>query len=154
MRGLPTSNCLPQIRSRTVCGEFLSGHHFRSTHLRISAERSSYSSQRYFRRKHPEWENESIDGFFFSSAVKSQEASAALVGTCILISDQAVTPFAMNLSLLDPRGFRAFRIRLGESGVGTLGISGPQCNSGAAREMLVDLNARMAVVDWVYDIAL
>ena len=106
------------------------------------------------RRKHPEWERESIDGFFFSSAVKSGEGSAELVGTCILISDQTVTPFAVHLSLSEDGTFRSFGVRLGEPGQGSLGISGPGYNSPGAKEMLSSLARRLDQVDWVYDVAL
>lgn len=105
------------------------------------------------REKHAEWDKESIDGFFFSSTVMSDDTSAQLVGTCILISDQTVTPFALNLSLLDPTAFRSLRIRLGEPGEGRLGISGPACNSPAAQKMLLALNARLDRVNWAYDVA-
>jgi hypothetical protein len=94
------------------------------------------------RRKHPEWAHESVDGFFFSSAVKTAERSAEFAGTCILISDQTVTPFDLTLSLSDAEGFRSFRIRLGEPGNGPpLGISGPVCTSPAARDVLLRLTA-------------
>ena len=104
------------------------------------------------RREHPEWERESIDGFFFSTAVKSNEGGAELWGTCILISDQTVTPFWLDLSLSDPGVFEAVRIKLGEPGAGALGISGPVCTSRAAVEMLDDLNARLEQVAWVYEV--
>ncbi len=106
------------------------------------------------RRKYPEWLEESIDGFFFSSAVKSDDVSAELAGTCILISDQTVTPFALSIRLADSHRFEALRIKLGEPGAGPLGISGPACNSRGAEEMLLALNSRLEHVDWVYDIAL
>lgn len=106
------------------------------------------------RRTHPEWGDESIDGFFFSSAVKKDDASAELAGTCILISDQTVTPFALDLRLSDRQEFAFFRIRLGEPGEGPLGISGPECTSRGARDMLLALNSRLEQVDWVYDVAL
>jgi hypothetical protein len=104
--------------------------------------------------EHPEWRRESIDGFFIASAIKSDEDSAELAGTCILISDQTVTPFALNLSLLPSRRFGAVRIRLGEPGGGRLCISGPGCNSWAAQNMLLALNARLESVHWAYDLAL
>jgi hypothetical protein len=75
-------------------------------------------------------------------------------GTCILISDQTVAPFALSLSLADADTFRSFRIRLGEPGTGPLGISGPACDSRAGQEMLFALNGRLGRVDWVYDVAL
>lgn len=106
------------------------------------------------RREHSEWGNESIDGFFFSFAVKTDEASAELAGTCILISDQTVTPFALNVSLSNRFEFGSFRVRLGEPGGGPLGISGPACNSRAAHEMLLALDVRLERVDWIYDVSL
>jgi hypothetical protein len=105
------------------------------------------------RRQHHEWKTESIDGFFFSSAVKISELSAELVGTCILISDQTVTPFALDMSLAGWHDFAALRIRLGEPGSGPLGISGPRCNSSAADKLLYALNTRLAFVDWAYDVS-
>lgn len=104
------------------------------------------------RRTNPEWQKESIDGFFVSSAVKTGDASADLTGTCILISDQAATPFTLSMRLADPHRFESLRIRLGEPGNGPLGISGPACNSRAAQEMLQGLNARLEAVQWRYDV--
>ena len=101
---------------------------------------------------HREWEGESHDGFYISSAVKSGDAGAALAGTCILISDQTVTPFALDVNLADAGTFRTFRVRLGEPGSGRLGISGPPVHSSAAREMLWALNDRLERVAWAYDV--
>ena len=106
------------------------------------------------RRDHPEWSEESIDGFFFSSTRKSGEGSGDLSGTCVLISDQTVTPFALNLRLSNSWTFQLFRIRLGEPGTGPLGISGPKCNSRAAKAMLLGLNTRLERVAWAYDVTL
>lgn len=105
------------------------------------------------RPTHPEWGIESIDGFFFSRAIKRDEACAELAGTCILISDQTVTPFAFDLCVADDGTLRPARIRLGEPGAGQLGISGPECNSRAAAELLSGLNSRLDRVDWAYDLA-
>lgn len=105
-------------------------------------------------RVFPEWEAESIDGFFFSSAVKSGEGSAALAGTCILISDQTLTPFSLKMSLAPSDGFEVFRIRMGEAGSGPLGISGPKHGSPEARELLSSLNPRLRTIDWKYELNL
>jgi hypothetical protein len=105
------------------------------------------------RRRHPEWERESLDGFFLSRAVKTDRVSADFAGTCILIADQTVTPFALSLSLSDAGGFAFHRIRLGEPGTGGLGISGPACHSRAALELLSALNERLDRVAWVYDVS-
>ena len=104
------------------------------------------------RTDYPEWGHESIDGFFFASAVKSDRRAATLAGTCILMSDQTVTPFILNLDLADQGGFDLFRIRLGDLGHGPLGISGPAANSTAAQTLLLSLNARLDQVDWAYDV--
>lgn len=103
------------------------------------------------RRSYVEWQKESIDGFFFSSTAKTDDLSAELSGTCILISDQTVTPFALDIRLSDRRRVETLRIRLGEPGTGPIGISGPACNSRAAQQMLFALNARVEAVNWVYD---
>lgn len=105
------------------------------------------------RRDSPEWLEESIDGFIFSSAVKTGQASAELVGICILISDQTVTPFVLSIRLSDRHRFESLRIRLGEPGSGSLGISGPPCNSRAAQTLLAGLTERLDTVKWVYDFA-
>lgn len=105
------------------------------------------------RRKYEEWETESLDGFFFASAVKTDEESAELVGICILITDQTVTPIALDLTLLKG-SLHSLRVRLGEAGRGSLGISGPDCNSPDARELLLALNARLDRIEWVYDATL
>lgn len=106
------------------------------------------------RRKYPDWERESIDGFFFSSSVKVGEHSAAFSGTCILISDQRVTPFTLDFGLSPDGEFRQLRVRLGEPGGGILGISGPDCHSRFARGMLDDLDSRLGSVEWVYEASL
>lgn len=106
------------------------------------------------RLSHPEWQDESIDGFRISSATKTTELSAEMTGTCILISDQSVTPFEFDLELSRNDGFESIRIRLGESGGGPLGISGPSCTSDAAKRLLIGLNSRLDSVDWVYTVSI
>lgn len=105
------------------------------------------------RSSHPEWQTESIDGFRISSATKTTDLSAGMTGTCILITDQSVTPFDFDFALSRNGGFEAIRVRLGESGGGPLGISGPSCNSDAARELLIELDSRVDSIDWVYNIS-
>lgn len=101
---------------------------------------------------YPEWQKESLDGFFISSAVKKSEVSAELMGTCILISDQSVTPFRLDMSLSTPPASLRLRIRLGEAGGGALAISGPAVTSKAATDFLGALDRRIETVDWVYDV--
>jgi hypothetical protein len=102
-------------------------------------------------RRHPEWRGESLDGFRFSSAVKTGEASAELTGLCILISDQSVTPFSLGMRLTQSGDLDRLGIRLGEPGGGALGISGPAVKSSAASRLLLALDGRVESIDWVYE---
>lgn len=52
-----------------------------------------------FREIHPEWEHESLDGFYPIMARKTGSHEAEIFGLCILISDQTVTPFHLRLQL-------------------------------------------------------
>lgn len=103
---------------------------------------------------HSEWEQESLDGVFVARARKTGSAAAELAGTCILISDQTVTPLLMELTL-SPSGecIKFFHVRIGEAGGGRLGISGPGCNSREARELLATVATRLPSIAWSYDIA-
>jgi hypothetical protein len=106
------------------------------------------------RREHREWGEESLDGFFFSCAIKTGQDSCELAGTCVLIRDQTVTPFALNMSVANAGVFGSFRIKLGEPGKGLLGISGPKVSTRAAQELLLNLNERLDWIDWAYEAAL
>lgn len=107
----------------------------------------------WLRAKYPEWEPESIDGFLFSTVRKSGEFSAALRGTCILISDQSMTPFSADLCIEDGQTLRPVQVRIGEAGGGPLGISGPKYGSTKAKELLLDLESRIADIQWEYEIS-
>lgn len=105
------------------------------------------------RHRYAEWARESLDGFFIASAKKIGPAAVDLVGTCILIGDQTVTPFRAGFAISDAGdSISAHRVRVGEPGHGPLGISGPPCNSKAARRLLEGLIARLDSVRWVYDV--
>jgi hypothetical protein len=106
------------------------------------------------RDRYPEWMKESLDGIFVAHAEKSGPAAVKLVGTCILISDQTVTPFLINLRLSPGADcLAAYRILLGEPGGGPLGISGPACNSNDAERLLGTLISRLDDVEWSYEVA-
>lgn len=105
------------------------------------------------RRRYPEWEKESLDGIFVARAIKTGSAAAELMGTCILISDQTVTPFFVDLKLSQRAhsdAVTAIRVMLGEPGGGPLGISGPPCNSPEAQRLLMSLVDRIDKVAWSY----
>src|SRR5580658_5773249 len=46
---------------------------------------------------HPYWKGESLDGFNLAEAKKLDRDKAQLRGLCILISDQTVTPFHLQI---------------------------------------------------------
>lgn len=105
------------------------------------------------RQRYPEWEKESLDGLFVARATKMGSAAAELIGTCILISDQTVTPFRLDLNVSqegDSDAVTAVRVMLGEPGSGPLGISGPPCNSRDAQRLLTSLVDRIDRVEWSY----
>jgi hypothetical protein len=103
------------------------------------------------RRQFSGWARESIDGFYVAKATKVGDDAAELAGTCILISDQTVTPFWVRLQWSVTRNkVASYEIRLGEPGRGTLGISGPPCNSREATDMLLRIIDRLHGVRWAF----
>ena len=105
------------------------------------------------RQRYPEWEKESLDGIFVARATKTGSAAAELIGTCILITDQTVTPFLLDLNVSqqgDSDAVTAVRVMLGEPGSGPLGISGPPCNSRDAQRLLMSLVDKIDEVAWSY----
>lgn len=105
-------------------------------------------------RSYPEWRWESLDGVFVARARKTGPFAVQLVGTCILISDQTVTPFMVDLAT-SPSGeaITSYRACLGEPGSGPLGISGPVCTSSAADKLLFGLTMRLDRIAWSCTVA-
>lgn len=105
------------------------------------------------RSHHSEWVWESLDGVFVARARKTGDASVQLAGTCILISDQTVTPFLVDLELsTSGESVGSYRVCLGMSGGGSLGISGPECNSPEATQLLANVVTRLDDIRWSYEI--
>jgi hypothetical protein len=46
---------------------------------------------------HASWKHESLDGVFHELAIKTAECQAQIAGLCILISDQTLTPYHVQL---------------------------------------------------------
>lgn len=108
---------------------------------------------RALREQYAEWEQESLDGFFVARATKTGPDSVELIGTAILISDQTVTPFAVELGTEGEGAVAVLRrLDLGEPGGGRLGVSGPPVNSQGARRLLATLVERVGKVTWSYSI--
>ena len=109
-----------------------------------------YFVPQVLRQDHPEWQRESLDGFLIGRARKSTKGSVSLTGLAILISDQTVTPFHVDLHP-DPDGsLERAEVLLGERAGGQMGISGPPCTSAAVPGLLHDLMQRVSTVDWVF----
>jgi hypothetical protein len=101
--------------------------------------------------KHPEWESESLDGFFFDTGVKTGAFSAKLGGMTILITDQTVTPVEVEIGLTPTAdAIEHVRLKLGEPGGGRLGISGPVCNSREATRLIATFGQRVEDIQWAY----
>lgn len=106
---------------------------------------------RCLRDRYPEWDKESLDGIFVARATKIGPTTAEFVGSCILISDQTVTPFAAEIETAGAGSSVIIRrLRLGEPGTGRLGISGPPVNSKDAQRLLASIGERIDDVEWSY----
>jgi len=109
---------------------------------------------RLLSRRFSEWENESLDGIIVAEARKIGPRAAQFCGTCILISDQTVTPFFLDIVLSpNSESITSYRACLGEEGGGRLGISGPECNSVAAKQLLATVTSRLETIRWTYTVA-
>jgi hypothetical protein len=105
---------------------------------------------RALREQHTEWEKESLDGIFVARATKTGPTAAKLVCIAILISDQTVTPFVVELAAPEVRGVAVRHLSIGEAGAGPLGIAGPAANSKDAQRLLATLLGRIHEVAWSY----
>lgn len=66
---------------------------------------------------YPEWQQESLDGFYFHLARRTADLEAEFFGPCILISDQTLTPIHLRLQISDRVNEVSWlECRLGEAG--------------------------------------
>lgn len=100
---------------------------------------------------YPEWKGESLDGFYLSKAEKTGIHSARFLGTCILMTDQTMTPFFLELSsTASGDGLASFKLFLGEKGAGKLGISGPGWGTKGAWKLIENISCRLDSIRWSY----
>lgn len=52
--------------------------------------------------QYAEWRGQALDGFFMASATKTGAGTAEFLGLAVLMSDQRVTPFFVELELAGP----------------------------------------------------
>jgi hypothetical protein len=101
---------------------------------------------------HPEWRNESLDGFYFHLARKTADLEAEFFGSCILISDQSLTPIHLRLQISDRINEVSWlECRLGEAGPhGMIRTNWSTKKVTAMRLRLQDLTP--GDIEWVYQI--
>ena len=105
---------------------------------------------RVLREVHREWRHESLDGIFTASAWKTGDREIDLIGYCILISDQTVTPLRVKMQLDATDDEVAWlECWLGENtDSGMMRIP----YSGNWSKKLVTLQDRVDVDDWTYHV--
>jgi hypothetical protein len=100
---------------------------------------------------YPEWEYESLDGFYLTNARKIGSETAEFAGSCILISDQSLAPVLIRLTLSPSRdSIAAYQVFLGEGDCGRVGISGSSRNSRKGRQLLDIFSERPNEIRWNY----
>ena len=105
------------------------------------------------KESYPEWESESLDGFFVAYACRTGPSTVEMYGTCILVTDQTCTPFhfTFELSQSEYRIIK-YHVSVGEQGTGHLLISGPECNSKKAMFLLQTIHERIGNIEWAFEV--
>ena len=103
--------------------------------------------------KYPWWRRESLDAFEFAVARRLRREEAEFIGLCLLITDQAWTPFHLRLRI-SPRvdQIEALECKLGESGVGNGGMVRAPYGSLRATKLLYSVERRLQSISWAYTI--
>jgi len=97
------------------------------------------------------WKGESLDGFYLTKASKTTENEAELIGMCILISDQTLTPFHIRLRVAAYKDeIEWLNCRLGERREGVL-LKIPYGSSKWGKYMY---NLEVNSIDWVYEVTI
>jgi hypothetical protein len=101
------------------------------------------------RKSHPEWENESLDGIYPEVARKTGVDEIEIIGLCIIISDQTLTPVHLRLQLdsIDD-AVSWLDCRLGESTAG--GMLRVSYSRSIVYGSKLNVLARLDSIDWVY----
>ncbi|WP_407569093.1 hypothetical protein [Deinococcus altitudinis] len=104
-------------------------------------------------KKYSMWESESLDGILVERANKVKSHEIEIIGACILISDQTLTPFALYISIdTKHEKIDSYKILVGEPGSGRLKISGPPVGSMKAHKMLSNITRRLFNIAWSYSL--
>ena len=96
------------------------------------------------------WKSESLDGVFIRRFIKRGPHAIEITGTCILISDQTVTPFHIRLEIsASADNVSWLECRLGEPGPGAGGMMRVPY-SDWHRDPLKGAVEEIEAADWVY----
>ena len=108
------------------------------------------------REIHAEWHNESLDGFYPVVARKTETAEIEMVGLCILISDQTLTPIYLRFQIAPSADEVSwFECHLGERGKnGIVRMPYGSLDKALHREYerLYLLDGQDDTIDWVYKV--
>jgi hypothetical protein len=100
------------------------------------------------------WKHESFDGFFPATSQKIGPYSAEIVGVCILISDQTVTPINIRIGILPPADEIAWMdCKVGARGSGAGAMTRTPWPIWRENP-LCTLTHPVDSIDWVYSITL
>jgi hypothetical protein len=116
--------------------------------------RAVLTSLEYFipemlREVHADWQHESLDGVFPEMARKTGENEIEISGTCILISDQTMTPIHVLLRIAaDDNEIEFLDCKLGETGPNGM-IRVPY---GSNRVGKIAVSGRLDKINWVYHV--
>jgi len=104
------------------------------------------------RRTHPEWEYESLDGFFPLAARKTGDAAAEIFGLCILITDQTLTPFHLQVQASSTADAVSWlEGKLGEACEHGM-VRTPWPSGNATHKLVHALERRAGTIAWVYNL--
>jgi hypothetical protein len=98
---------------------------------------------------YPEWKKESLDGILPVGARKTTDREAEILGLCVIISDQTLTPIRVRLLVAPFQDEIAWcECRLGERG--ETGMVRIPYQASRLPKLLTALDARADEIDWVY----
>jgi hypothetical protein len=97
-----------------------------------------------------DWERESLDGFYFTVARKTDEFAAEFFGLCIIITDQTLTPIHLCLEIAENHDeVTRLECRLGELGENGM-VRTPYRLKPIADKRVIALDGWVDRIDWVY----
>ena len=103
------------------------------------------------REVHAYWKHESLDGLFHELAIKTAPRQAEIAGLCILISDQTLTPYHVQLRhAVDAEEIEWLDCRLGEIHDGAM-VRVPY-NSYFNRGGIRSIADRLHAIEWQFHV--